>query len=117
MIYVTCKYNYLDKNKFSLVEICISDDKTMYVLARSNGFIPYLIKGISVPDLVAHCQKTFYPSGAYSKVRVVNDSDPKALANFIHSKIEALNTHTAAFDRAAYSAISAIGTEYEHHND
>ena len=102
---------YFDElNDFLIKEIYVSNESELYVLRKSDMYIPTLYPG-NVMSLFDSLKNSYYPLISMSSPRVYEDDDPKSLATFLMQKIHDVHDASGSFDKTLFDVISSLGME------
>lgn len=110
MLYIVASYEYED-NEFSMKDIYISDESSLYVMSKDQGFLPFSSEGSTV-DIVDASKNSVYPLVGFGEIRQYNDDDPKSFATFLHRKIKDVDFDSSEADKALFNVISNFGEPY-----
>jgi hypothetical protein len=110
MLYIASSFEY-ENSEFAIKEIYVSDENTLFILNKNDGYLPTSVDG-DVKGLVDASKNSIYPLLGFSEIRTYNDSDPKSLANFFYKKIVEVDFSNPNADKALFNVISNFGEPY-----
>lgn len=108
MIMISISGYYNHENEFNLKEIYVSDDANVFILKKSESFIPYLYPG-NVDELFDSIKNCYYPVFSMSQIKTHPDDDAKSLANFFMNKINSMDLTKPNSQKTLFDVLSAFG--------
>lgn len=110
MVMVSASGYFNRENEFQVKEIYVSDDAQVFILKRSESFVPYAYEG-TVEELFDSIKNCYYPNFSMSTVKSHDDNDAKSLATFFMQKIHSLDLKKSGAEKTLFDVISGFGEE------
>jgi hypothetical protein len=111
MVFVSTCVGYDENNSFILREIYVGSERTTYILKKSLGYTPQEVKEnfFEVVKASQHVLAADYGPGV---IRHINDRDERSLANFIKSKIDAVDINDPTAEKVLFDVLNNFGSLY-----
>lgn len=112
MLTISSSGYYNSNNDFLIKEIYVSDTRQVFILKRSESFMPYSYPG-TTEELFDSVKNCYYPIFSMSTVRTYQDNDAKSLATYLMQRIHALDLKKTGAEKALFDVISSFGDEIQ----